>query len=324
MRASKLLGVVLFTGACVACGPPSVRQSLREVGGADGFGPTAIRLIEIYSADRDEPYAPLLRPSGVAVAPGGIFYLSDAGTGDIHIFEANGSYFGSCDSPRRGQVLPLDLATLGFHLYVLDGARRRILRYNEEGAERGVLLDLNQLDEQNAIDPVAMAADRDGRIAICDAASDRVIIVEPFLAFQQEIGELGRLPGQLDDPRGVCFGRDGALYVADRGNRRIQVFERSGLHLRTTQAIGGANDDFVAPTDVASDRFGNIYVADPGRSAVVILSPELEVLDVLGEDEMADDDLRRPVRCAVSDDDLLFVVDLGRNALMVFALEFAE
>jgi sugar lactone lactonase YvrE len=324
MRAPKLLGLLLVAIIFVACGPPKLSQRVRAAVGAEGNGPTAIRLAEIYSADRDQPYAPLLRPSGVATAPSGIFYLSDAGTGDIHIFEPNGDYLGSCDSPRRGQVLPLDLATHGFDLYVLDGTRRRILRYNEEGAERGVLLDLNQIDEQNLIDPVAIAADRDGRIAICDVASDRVIVVEPFLAFQQEIGEFGRLPGQLDDPRGVCFGRDGAIYVADRGNRRIQFFERSGLHLGTTHAIGGTNDEFVAPTDVASDRFGNIYVADPGRSAVIVLSPQLEVLDVLGEDEMADDDLRRPVRCAVSHDDLLFVVDLGRNALMVFELEFAE
>lgn len=313
------VGLLLTLSSCAHAPIPSAPLRVDAI---DVPAPIEIHLVDVLANERQEPYAPLLRPSGVAALPTGELFLADAGSGVVHIFEPNGSYAGSAEGHPDGPVQPLDLSPHGFKIYLLDGARRQILRYTAEGTYRGVLLDIGGLDPNRPIDPVAMAADRDGRLAIADARNDRVLVTGPFLDVEFELGDHGSLPGQLDDPRGLCFGFEGTIYVADRGNRRIQVFDRAGLPLKASHDLGGVNDTFVAPTDVASDRFGNIFVADPGRSAVIVLAPDLSVLHVIGEDEMADDDIRRPVRCAVSPDGFLFVIDLGREALFVFELVY--
>ena len=307
--------------ALLACAPPLPKQRTDLVD-FEPVVPAEIRLLAIYGGGRSEPYGPLARPSAVLSLPDGRFILADAGSGRLHIFDPDGEYEASAEDPPEGNLLPLDLAPHGFHALVLDGGTRRVLRYDETGAFRDVLLDIAALDAASRIDPVALAADRDGRLAIADAAGHRVLITGSFLELDQSLGEFGGLPGQFDDPRGVCFGLHGHLYVADRRNRRIQAFDRAGFLVASTRSLGGANELFSAPSGIAADRFGNIFVADPAQSRVVMLSPDLIELAILGEDEFAPDDLRQPVRCAVSKDDLLFVVDAGQNALVVFELDY--
>jgi sugar lactone lactonase YvrE len=307
--------------AIAACAPPLPRQRTDLVD-LEPVVPREIRLLHVYGGGKLEPYGPLARPSAAVSLADGRFVLADAGSGRLHIFDAEGLYEAAAEDPPEGNLLPLDLAAHGFHLLVLDGASRRLMRYDESGAFRDVLLDIAALDASARIDPVAFAVDRDGRLAIADAAGDRILITGSFLELDQSIGEFGGLPGQLDDPRGVCFGLHGHLYVADRRNRRVQAFDRAGFLVASTSSLGGANDLFAAPTGIAADRYGNLFVADPVQSRVVMLSPSLQELAILGADEFAPDDLRQPVRCAVSDDGLLFVVDAGQNALVVFELDY--
>jgi len=316
-RALAWLGLLLAS----ACAGP-LPQPSTDLASVESVPPEEIRLVAVYGGAKTEAYGPLVRPSAVLARADGWVWLADSGSGRMHLFDPEGYYDADAESPPFGDLLPLDLAELGFQTLVLDGGSRRVLRYDDSGAYRDVLLEIQALDPRARIEPVALAVDRDGRVAIADVAAHRVLLTGPFLDLDNSIGGFGGLPGQLDDPRGLCFGARGHLYVADRGNRRVQVFDRTGFLVGGTQPLGGTNELFVAPTDVAADRFGNLYVADPGRSAVVVLTPDLQPLTTIGEDEFAQGDLRRPVRCSVSEDDLLFVVDLGRNELVVFELLF--
>lgn len=305
----------------VACATPLPRPS-SDLADVEAVTPVEINLLAVYGGGSSEPYGPLVRPSAVLARGDGSVWLADSGSGRLHLFDPEGYYDADAESPPFDDLLPLDLAELGFQTLVLDGASRRVLRYDESGAYRDVLLEIQALDPRERIQPVALAVDRDGRVAIADVSGHRILLTGPFLDLDNSIGGFGGLPGQLEDPRGVCFGARGHLYVADRGNRRVQAFDRTGFLVAGTQPLGGANDLFLAPTDIAADRFGNLYVADPARSAVVVLTPDLREITVLGADEFAQDDLRQPVGCSVSDDDLLFVIDLGRNELVVFELLF--
>lgn len=315
------LGILLLGLGLVSCGPPQASGPARGLEDLDAPAPREILFAGAYENRVSEPYAPLVRPTAVAVLPDGSFQFADYGTGKIHVFDEEGYYVAEADL-GGGDASPLDLQTFGFRVYVLDVVSRSILRFTEDGVFRDVLLPLQTLDPVQRIDPSAFAVDRDGRIAVCDVAGHRVLVTGPFLDLETEIGDYGSFAGQLNEPRGVAFGQGGVLYVSERGNRRVQVFDRTGHVIGTTKAMGGVDSTFVAPSGLATDRFGNLYVADTGRGVVVVMAPDLFVLSVLGEDEMADDHLMAPVDCAVGPDDRLYVVDAGRQAVLVYDLQF--
>jgi sugar lactone lactonase YvrE len=285
----------------------------------DPVVPTQIQLIAIYENRRAEPWAPLLRPAAVAALPDGQIYFADLGAGRVHRFDADGFFVGGID-PAGPQMLPLDLATHGFLLFVLDSGTRQVLRYSADGAYRDVFVDLQRLDPAARIEPSALAVDRDGRLAVTDVANHRVVVTGPFLQIETVVGEFGRFESQFQEPRGVCFGTAGVLYVSDRGNRRVQAFDRTGFLVRASTSVDDLDGIFVAPSGLASDRFGNVFVCDTGRGEVVVLSPDLRPLTFVGTGDMDVGYLARPVDCAIGPDDRLFVVDLGREALLVYEI----
>jgi DNA-binding beta-propeller fold protein YncE len=165
-----------------------------------------------------------------------------------------------------------------------------------------------------------MAIDRDGRIAIADAANHQVLLTGPFLELETVVGEYGSFESQLQEPRGICFGVEGVLYVSDRGNRRVQAFDRTGFLLAATASVDDSDPPFVAPSGMATDRYGNVYVCDTGSSEIIVLTPDLVELARVGGPGLRDGNLERPVDCAIGPDGHLFVVDVGREALVVYEI----
>lgn len=272
----------------------------------------------LYENRRTEPWAPLLRPSSVAVLPDARFLFADHGSGRVHRFDAEGFYEGGLTV--EGNVRPLDLASHGMMAFVLDSGARRILRFTDRGVFRDVFLDLDDLDRSRRIDPSAMDIDRDGRIAIADVAEHRVLIAGPFLELETVVGEYGSFEGQFDEPRGVAFGLQGVLYVSDRGNRRVQAFDRTGFLLTSTVSVDDTDPQFIAPSGMAVDGYGNLFVCDAGSGEVLVFTPDLHLLLRIGSGDFEDTDLSRPVDCAVGPDDRLYVADAGRNQLVVFEI----
>lgn len=276
-------------------------------------------LISAHENRRVESYAPLVAPRAVASFADGSYVLADAGTGIVHLFDPDGWHDNVLDAAGT-DLIPLDLVAHGFHLFVLDGVTRWVLRYTEEGIFRDRAFDPQRLDP--TLDPVAMDVDTDGRFAIADAANHQIVVTDPFFGLDTRLGSYGAFEGQLADPAGVAFGWDGLLYVSEAGNRRIQAFDRTGLAVGTTLSMGGVNDLLVAPAGLDTDRHGNVYVADPGRGAVVVLGSDLGFRFTLGEDDLATDALDSPVDVWIGPGDRLFVVDAGRRSLVVFQLVY--
>ncbi len=309
-----LIGTALVLSGCAPALPTP-----RGVAALDGVAPRSVDFVYAYENRRNEPYAPLVRPSAVTVLPDGQFLLADFGAGRLHVFDHEGYYDSEADA---ADLLPLDLGSYGFLVYVLDAGSRTVVRFTEQGIFRDVLLDIGSLDPGSNVDPSAMAVDRDGRLAVCDIAGHRVLLTGPFLNLETIVGEYGSFNGQFNEPRGAAFGNRGHLYVSERGNRRVQVFDRTGQPVASTASLGGTNDLFVAPSGMATDRHGNVYVTDTVAGQVVVLAPDLYPIMVVGGDDFGPGSLRSPIDCAVSDTNQLFVVDAGAQALLVYDIEF--
>ncbi len=283
--------------------------------------PRSFTYIGALENRKSEPYAPLSRVSSVAVLPDGTLFYSDLGSGRIHRFDADGAYLGTTDDPGGG-FAPLDMVSLGFHLYVLDRGQQRIVRFNQDGALRDIIVDIDLLDRDRPVRVSAIDIDRDGRLALADEAGHRVLVTSPFLDLEYSVGEYGRFLGQLNRPWGVAFGQQGFLYVADRGNGRVEVFDATGQPLAATEGIDAPHPPMTAPSGMDTDRFGNLYVCDPGMGVVHVWAPDLVLLATVGGDEFAEDHLINPVDCCVGPKDRLYVVDAGRNALLVYQIVF--
>ncbi len=76
------------------------------------------------------------------------------------------------------------------------------------------------------------------------------------------IGGFGKLPRQLNEPRGLAISESGDLYIADSKNDRVQVFGLKGLSLK---AIWGRQIGLKEPWDVVINKNGNVWIADTGN-----------------------------------------------------------
>jgi sugar lactone lactonase YvrE len=316
-----VLAALSLAPGMAGCGPAPLPPRPSGLASLDAPAPRSITFAGAYENRKNEPWAPLVRASAVVALPDGGFFLADYGGGMLHVFDKDGAYLVAADDPGGG-LAPLDLAELGFLVYVLDANRRTVLRYDERGVYRDVFMDIATIDPAQPIRPSAIDIDRDGRLAVADENGHRVLVSTPFARLETVVGEYGSFVGQFKEPRGVAFGPTGVLYVSDRGNRRVQAFDRTGQPLAATPSVMDPEPLFVAPSGLDTDRFGNVYVADSGSGRVRVLAPDLFPLAIVGGDEFADDHLQLPIDCAVSADDRLYIVDAGRGALLVYDLTF--
>ena len=308
---------MVTAGGCQPAHTPLPGELLR---GTDPLVPLGFQLVDLIESRRDAPWGALSAPAAVAVLPDSRFFLADRAQGIVHSFDRDARYVGGLDGPS--DVVPIDLADHGLLLFVLDGAARRILRYQADGVFRDVFLDVSRVAPSGNPDPSAFAIDRDGRVAIADARNNEVLVTGPFLDLDVVVAEWGTFEGQVDTPVGVAFGLDGILYVADRGNRRVQAFDRNGVFVLGSKSVDAIDPDLIAPSGIACDRWGNVYVADTGGGQVVVFTPDLQVVARIGTDDFDDGRLRRPVDCVVGPDDRLYVADDQRQALVVYEIAY--
>lgn len=168
---------------------------------------------------------------------------------------------------------PTDVAVSGFFVYAVDETARRILRFDDRGAYRDVLLNFETLDLGRRVSPYSIAVDPSGRVAISDIENHQVLLFDSYLELELAFGQYGSYDGQLDDPRGVSFSPGGELVVADTGNRRVQVFSGGGTFVRAVPAPGEDNP-LQRPERAVADDAGRIFVADALAGAVVVFAAD--------------------------------------------------
>lgn len=313
-----LAGLFVLVGGCR---PTNVPPPLDRLRSTDPVVPVDFLLVDRVESRRDVEWGELSRVAGVAATPDGGVFLADLGAGRIHRFDANGRYLGGL-AGTGADLRPLDIATHGLLVFVLDGSRRQVLRFTADGIFRDVFLDLARITRRGPVEPSAMAIDRDGRIAIADVANHEVLVTGPFLDLETTVGEWGSFDGQVIDPRGVGFGIDGVLYVSDRGNRRVQAFDRTGFFMVGSRSVDDAEPELVAPSGLVCDRWGNVFVADTGAGEVVVFTPDLQSIARVGTGELEPGSLRRPVDVAFGADGRLYVTDVGQAALLVYEVVY--
>lgn len=172
------------------------------------------------------------KPTGIAVAPGGEFYVTDGyGANYIHRFNAKGEYLstwggkgtedGKFNTPH---AIMIDLREKTPTVLVTDRANHRLQWFSLEGAHlktldgvAGDLLRLPATLHQRGTDIVV--GDLAGRITILDRNNKLVTHigdnVDPRKRGTNKVGPDGWLDGQFISPHGVCWDQKGNLYIEE-------------------------------------------------------------------------------------------------------------
>lgn len=270
------------------------------------------------------------RPIGVAVAPSGDVYVTDARLRVVR-FNAAGEFLGQWG--REGDGLgefrnPVGVAVgRDGAVYVSDYEQDRIQKFTATGE---FLLEFGRsgsgLGEFNA--PAGVAVDEAGALYVADFYNHRIQKRQENGAFQV-IGRAGRLGlGALHYPTGVAITGQRELLVADAYNYQLQWFDldgqplrRVGYHLfwlwpRPVTSTAG----FFVPTDAAIGGGGFMHVADSGNRRVVMLSAESAYVAEWRIPD-ADPTVFSPEHVATSPDgSTVYATDLAGNRVLVLAV----
>ncbi len=271
---------------------------------------------------------PLQRPIGIAVAPRGDVYVTDALLRVVQ-FGSDGRVRGEWghEGQGRGEFSnPVGLAVApNGAVYVSDYEQDRIQKFSPTGQ---FLMDFGTSGSgpRQFRSPAGLAVDRDGSVYVADFYNHRVQKLAENGAFEQVIGHAGRLGlGALHYPTSVAITREREILVADAYNYQLQWFSASGgpirqvgYHLfwlwpRPVPSTAG----FAVPTDAVAGSNGAVHVADSANRRIVMLSARgVYVADWRIPD--ANPDIYSPEHIAISPDgSTVYATDLAANRVLV-------
>ncbi len=161
------------------------------------------------------------RPTDVAVAPNGDFFVSDGyGNSRIVKFDGKGNFIKAWGHRGVGKGL--------FHLphaivlndqgqvCVADRENNRIQIFDAEGGFS------RQIE---GCTPYGLGLGSDGKLYIADGRAHKVLRMTQAGAIETSWGTKGSAPGEFNMPHGIAVGSDGSVYVAEINGERLQKFE---------------------------------------------------------------------------------------------------
>jgi DNA-binding beta-propeller fold protein YncE len=182
-------------------------------------------------------------------------------------------------------------------------------------------------------DPIGVAVEADGIIAVVDSGNARVQRFDrdgAFLGIWGE-GEAGVTFTRTENglgPTGITIAPDGSTWVADTWGHRVVALDADGAiaHVIGGETIDTGNDParvdeaggrFFGPRDIAVSDAA-IYVIDTGNERVQQFTSDGVFVDAWGGYGSSPDQLIEPVGIAIGPDGNLYVADSGNARISIF------
>jgi len=265
MRLLILILTVVAGVSLPACGP-------RAADGTDASPESERSEREPVSRLREAGEIRLGAPVAVAVNFEGRAFVADVSPARLVGLRVDDGLAQEFQNPPTAGFYPADVGVRGFFLYAIDVTNRQLLRFDQTGTFRDVLVNFEQLASNRRVSPFGLAVDETGRVAVTDIENHQVLLINNYLQLDLAFGNYGSYEGQLDTPRGVSFSPRGELLVADTGNARVQYFTDTGTFLRAFPREGNPSD-LDQPRRAVESKKGRVYIADPGAGAVFVFTP---------------------------------------------------
>ncbi len=256
---------------------------------------------------------PFVKPTAVAVQTPRVF-VADSGQGGVHVLnlETRDYQFLRTAGAERFET-PLDVASSGDRVFVVDRTRRTIDEFTLTGMYR-----TTHRDDALAA-PVAAAWDAaSGVLWIADAETHRLWILDERGVLSAAMGEHGAAPGSFNYPTGCGWSDVLGLMIADTMNFRVQIFDPPGVVAAVFGEHGDAAGDLARPRDVAADSAGNVYVVDNQFENVQLFTPDGRLLMAFGQGGVERGAFSLPSGVTIDAQDRIWVADSLNARVQVF------
>ncbi len=242
-------------------------------------------------------------PFGIAIAPDGAIYISDAG-----------------ESNRIRKLAP-------------DGVVTTLAGNGDEGHADG------PGTQATFNTPSGVAVDREGNIYVADTGNNRIRKITPQGVVSTVAGDgtAGHVDGpvlqaRFNAPIGITVDKRGNIYVADTYNDRVRIITPGGQvsTVAGAGAPGYADGDaggalFDTPCAVVVTADGTLIIADTGNNRLRRITEDGKVttLPVVFPIEVNPGDLAKPIGLAITPDGFLYVTELDRGRVVQLAADGA-
>ena len=211
------------------------------------------------------PTGPIDDPTGIAVGPTGVVYVSLHHTHLVRMYSTTGILLGTIGSPGSapGQFLyPVGIATDVFgNVYVADSGNNRVEKFTAGGA---LLMAWGGLNN-----PYGIAVNGAGTVYVSDRNDSQIHLFSSSGSPLSAWGVPG--DGQVVFLNGLDFDALGSVYVIDSGlNNRVQLFSSGGSLLTSWGTSGAGAGQFQGPADIAVEGGGNVYVTDYNNNRIEV------------------------------------------------------
>jgi tripartite motif-containing protein 71 len=212
----------------------------------------------------------LQSPLGVAVGPDGRVYVTETGTGKIHIYDSLGEEeLGSFSAPgddAAGGVPVYVAVSPGGDVYVSDRSAATVFIFSSDGEPKGELTAPEGFEDWH---PLGLTFDAEGKLYVADVTPEnhRILVFDPTGELEFSFGTQGEGQGELWYPNGMAVDSEGRIFVADSNNGRMQAFDDNGEFLFLISR-GMSEGDLSMPRGIAFDTEDRLLIVDTTRASI--------------------------------------------------------
>jgi DNA-binding beta-propeller fold protein YncE len=199
-------------------------------------------------------------------------YVSDRRTGDIYIYDANGTFqreFVPATEQPGWQPMGLSFDKAG-NLYVTDLGSAQVLEFDREGKVTRMLGGTENLNFPNGV-----AIDDAGYVYVTDSNNGRMLIYGQDDTLVATVGR-GAGSGNLGLPRGIAIDGQGHVFVIDTSGqagfvyKTLQTGQARPDFVGTFGVQGVGNGEFLYPSGLGLDNRGRLFIADTSNDRIQI------------------------------------------------------
>lgn len=215
----------------------------------------------------------LSRPVGVAVGPGGRWWIADTGRARVLVRRPDGALDRVIQAPsaagdKTPELTDLALSPDGRFLWIVDNHNHRLIRCSlESGVQDSIGRAGEALGQFNH--PFMIALNGDGSAFITDVLNGRINRFNNLAQPQGSISTYGVDLGEVYRPKGIACDGQGRVWVSDSVLGVLQVFDAEGRFFDVLRGEDGQPLHFDSPMGLAFDRAGYLFVTELGKDQVV-------------------------------------------------------
>lgn len=271
----------------------------------------AIWKFSIYGY-KDNKFAKLNFPYGVAVDKKRNIYISDSGSGRILIFSSSGKYLRQFNGriAKDGQLhtpLGIDVSQDGKTIIVADKRLSKVVIYDDS---------FNVLKEIKENFPILPVISRD-KIYVTTYRGISIYNIDGKLI--SKWGQKGKRAYEFDFPNGLAFDNKKNIYVSDSNNHRIKSLLPTGdirwVEGKPLKTMYQRQRRFDLPAGLAVDDNNLIYLVDTFDCSIRILDGDAREIAKIGDFGTGEGRFFYPIGIEYGGDNRFYIVDRGNNRM---------